>query len=209
MAQTAEVGRITPLPAPKSIGIADRDHFDRDETRAPEDIGATAPVPPQPLDHGRSIRNEYSPSVARKIEQPEETSDAAQLRDASQNAARNAWIAFKDACESEDPDRQEASYLAARSVLDDLWGFAKYRDAPFRDLLSILTAAIKHTPFEKFDGTQRDVLRNAFRELTRWLIDYNAVMGHIEKFAEYDIDITGPIRKAGAKKFKITVEEVE
>ena len=118
-------------------------------------------------------------------------------------------MAFKDACDSDEPDQQESNYLAAQSSLDELWNDAKHRNIAFRDLLGILTAATKFTPLEAFNQTQRGVLRDAFYELHSWPLSYDTVMGHIEKFAERDIDITGPIRKSPAKKLKVTIEEVE
>jgi len=96
-----------------------------------------------------------------------------------------------------------------RSTLEELWRFAKYRDMAFRDLLGILDAATKHTELEAFNCSQRDILRNAFQDLPGWTIDYGAIEAAIQKFAEFEIDITGPIREKTAKSYRITIEEID
>jgi hypothetical protein len=177
---------------------------DNDTTRAPE---------PSRVGEGIPVK-ESKPSVAKREENVTGLNvtglmDAERLRDASQSIARNAWLAFRDACESSYEDEREANYLVVRSLLDDLWGFAKHRDAPFRDMLAMLTAATKYTSLDSFDETQRDALRTAFVDLARWPLNDSTVLSHIETFAEHGIDITGPIRNAETKKFRVIVEEVD
>lgn len=190
----------------------------KEATREPTGLsahaGAAALQFPEDTQTAPAERRHYQKDHKASVERGEEIStgvlsESDNLRDASQRIARNAWIAFRDACEANDLDQQESNYLAARSSLDELWGYAKYRDIPFRDLLSILTAATKYTPLKNFSSTQRDVLRDTFRDLPRWLLDYDTVLAHIEKFAEYDIDITSPIKEVSPKRFKVTIEEVE
>jgi hypothetical protein len=148
------------------------------------------------------------PLVARDDDTLEGYSDAAQVRATSQRLARRACNAFRDACEAADEDSAEASYLLSRSTLDELWGCAKHRDVPFRDLLAMLTAALKHRELSNFDDGQKNVLRTAFSHLPTWLLEFDVVDDLIDRFADHDIDITGPIAPATQKKFRVIIEEI-
>ena len=151
----------------------------------------------------------YEPLVAREPEPARDRTGDDDPRTLSQDLARRARDAFRDACESLDKDSSEASYVAMRSTIDDLWRFARYRDMAFRDLLAIVDAATKHKDLDAFDPTQRDVLRSTFQELPRWIIEYDVVQTAIHKFADHGIDITGPIRQRTAKGYRITIEEID
>jgi hypothetical protein len=161
------------------------------------------------IEHQDVRHKDPEPPIARGVEAPLGASPADRLREDSLSLARRAWMSFRDACEANDSDVRDASYHAARSALDELWSYAKHRDRPFRDLLGMLTAATKRTDIEVFDNTQRDVLRGAFADLSRWLLDYDAVLRHIESFAEHGVDITGPLRSQPTRRLKITIEEAE
>ena len=108
-----------------------------------------------------------------------------------------------------DQEGAEASYLAMRLAIEELWRFAKYRDMAFRDLLAILDAATKHTDLGAFGPTQRNVLRSVFQDLPTWLIEYEVVESAIQKFAEHNIDISGPIRSTTPRRFRVTIEEID
>jgi hypothetical protein len=103
----------------------------------------------------------------------------------------------------------EQSLDVAKTTLDELWKFAKYRDRAFQDLLAIIEPALKRREISDFNSTQRDILRTAFTYLPQWMIDYDVVEELTEKFAEHDIDITGPITTLQNKRFKITIEEID
>jgi hypothetical protein len=150
----------------------------------------------------------YEPLVAREPEAARGRTGDEDPRTVSQDLARRARDAFRDACDEIDQDTSEGNYAAMRSTIEELWRFAKYRDMAFRDLLAMLDAATKHKDLEAFDPTQRDVLRSTFQDLPRWIIEYDVVQTAIQKFAEHGIDITGPIRQRTAKGYRITIEEI-
>lgn len=152
---------------------------------------------------------ESPPQVAREIERPGARTDSEAIRDAMQALARKARDSFRNACETSDEDSAEASYMTMRSSLEELWDFARYRDLAFRDLLAILDAATKHVDINRFNNNQRDALRNAFQDLPIWHIGIEDVDRTIERFAEFDIDITGPIRQQASKKYRVVIEEID
>jgi hypothetical protein len=88
----------------------------------------------QSVHRGAQIKDS-DPPVSREVVQSLSWTDKESLRADSQDLARKARDAFRDACESTDRDRSEMSYLAMRSSIEELWSYAKHRDAPFRDLL--------------------------------------------------------------------------
>jgi hypothetical protein len=130
-------------------------------------------------------------------------------REESPRLARRARDSFRSACESQDVDTAEISYLTARATVVDLWNCAKYRDRGFRDLLALLDAAITRTDFNSFDDAQKEAIRSAFNDLPRWLIDYDALDRHIERFAEVDIDVTKPVLGDPINKYKIIIQQIE
>lgn len=162
----------------------------------------------RPASGAAQIKDSPAP-IARDFGRSDHQTDGSDVRDDSQDLARKARDAFRDACALKDADSSEASYLAVRSHLKDLWQLAKVRDRPFCDLLAILDAATRLAELADFNFTQRDVIRNAFQSLPKWLIGEDEVIEHIQKFAEFGIDITGPIRQKPGKKLRITIEEVE
>jgi hypothetical protein len=129
-------------------------------------------------------------------------------RDECQRLARAARDAFKSACESGDADQADSLYGVTTDSLEELWKFAALRDQPFRDLLAALEAALRDHTISDFSDHQRNVLRHAFADLTRWLLEENAVEAHLAKFADTKIDILGPVRKT-ARKFRIVIEEID
>jgi hypothetical protein len=120
--------------------------------------------------------------------------------------SRRARDAFRDACSSEDADEAEANFASAKSFIEELWEYAYLRDRPFRDLLALLDAALKRVELNDLNQTQRDVLSQAFSDLPRWMLEDTTVEGHIGRFAEYDIDITGPLRTSTGKRVRVTFE---
>ncbi len=136
--------------------------------------------------------------------------EADRMLDACQAAARRARDAFREACEALNSDDAEASFLASKDKLEELWKFAHLRDRPFRDLLALLTAAVKNAQLTWFTDVQRDVLRLAFADLPKLYLDDDLVGSHIDHFAEHALDeVLGPIRAASGKRLKVTIEEIE
>jgi hypothetical protein len=152
---------------------------------------------------------ESPPQVAREIERPHARTDSEAIREAMQALARKARDSFRNACETSDEDSAEASYMTMRSSLEELWDFARYRDLAFRDLLAILDAATKYGDINRFNNNQRDALRIAFQDLPIWHIGIEDVDRTIERFAEFDVDITGPIRQQASKKYRVVIEEID
>jgi hypothetical protein len=74
-----------------------------------------------------------APAVLRRPDGFVTQDEADRLLDACQAAARRARDAFKEACEAPGPDDAEASFLAAKLKLEELWNFAYLRDRAFRD----------------------------------------------------------------------------
>jgi hypothetical protein len=157
------------------------------------------PLPPRKV----LGRQEEHAEELRRSEQAEE------LRDACLALARRARDAFREACSSNRPDEADASYASARGLLEDLWEYAYLRDRPFRDLLGLLEAALKGRERTDFHEPQREVLLKAFADLPRWLLDEDAVEGHIERFAEQDVDVTAPLRGLRGQRLRITVEGID
>lgn len=171
------------------------------ETPAPESIPSLRIYePPAPS-------RQKAPAVGEDSIRGKE--QASELRDACVALASRARDAFEDACSTEDPDESEASFASAKSLIEDLWEYAYLRDRPFRDLLALLDAALKRAELLEFSGTQRDVLSQAFSDLPRWMLDDTTVEGHIDRFAEYDVDITGPLRATTGKRVRVTLEVIE
>lgn len=127
----------------------------------------------------------------------------------SQVLARRARDAFREACEATDPDQAEASFLAARYKLEELWQYAPVRDRAFRDLLGLLDAALRRTEWVDLSQSQRDVLRQAFADLPKMFLDDDLVGQHIERFADQAIDVLGPLRPATAKRIEVSFKEIE
>ncbi len=150
-------------------------------------------------DHGKSSGNEY---------QVEQTDEARELRDACVSLARRAGDAFSEACESTALDEADSNFSSSKGTLEELWGYAALRDRPFRDLLALLDAALKRTELGQLSDTQRDVIRQAFCDLPRWMLDDSAVEAHIERFADADIDILGPVRCREGQRVRVTFEEI-
>ncbi|HJT76146.1 MAG TPA: hypothetical protein VJ739_03000 [Gemmataceae bacterium] len=134
---------------------------------------------------------------------------AQELRDSCVALARRARDAFKDACSAGMPDEVEASFASAKGLIQELWEFAYLRDRPFRDLLGLLDAALKRAELSELSDCQRDVLRQAFADLPRWMLDEGTVEGHVDRFAEHGVDIIGPLRIATGKKVRVTFEVVD
>lgn len=136
--------------------------------------------------------------------------EADRLLDACQAVARRARDAFKEACTATNVDDAEASFLSVKHKLDELWGYARLRDRHFRDLLSLVTTAIKKTELSAITPVQRDVLRQAFIDLPRLFLDDAVVEQHIDRFAEHAIDqVLAPIQAPKGKRLKITIEEID
>jgi hypothetical protein len=131
------------------------------------------------------------------------------VRDRMQAIARKARDGFRDACSTIDGDTAELNYIACRDALGALWEHAHLRDVPFRDLLAALSAAVNHTEFADFDESQRDVLRTAFTDLPRWLIEQAIVIEHLERFADHGVDILGPIRSQPKIAYRVVIEEID
>ena len=174
-----------------------------------QQIEAPAPSPElriyQPPSRPRLPRT--APRVGEDLARPAE--QARELRDVCVELARRAKNAFIDACSSAGPDEAETSFISAKSLLEELWDYAYLRDRPFRDLLALLDAALKRAELGEFDESQRDVLRQAFADLPRWLLDDAILASHIERFAEHNVDITSPLRAASGKKVRVTIEVIE
>lgn len=137
------------------------------------------------------------------------TEQATEFRDACVALGRRARDAFKDACSLETPDEAESSFSSAKSLIEDLWEYAYLRDRPFRDLLALLDAALKRAELIELSETQRDVLRQAFSDLPRWMLEDTTVEGHIDRFAEHAVDIMGPLRVTKGKRVRVTFEVIE
>jgi hypothetical protein len=155
--------------------------------------------PPQPP----SKRFEGKEEADRRPQPKEE------LRDACVSLARRARDAFSEACSSDDPDEADSSFASAKSLLDQLWDYAYLRDRPFRDLLALLEGALKPVELESLRDAQREAIRQAFDDLPRWMLDDSTVEGHIDRFAEEDIDPTAPVRGTPGKKVRVTIEVIE
>jgi hypothetical protein len=195
---------MTSKPMTKALGTSGID----DDMNMSVTSSVSPPPLPNPLrDKTDEYRDDSSPPVARA--KVDDQSDAQTPGDDSQRIARTAWLTFRDAINATDDDSREASYLAVRSYIDELWKYAKARDIPFRDLLGMLTAATKYAEFDSFGATQLVILYEALGTLAGWMIEEDAVMKYIERFAEHDIDISGPIMTPAAKKYKISIEVVE
>ncbi len=186
--------------------------FDPSIDRATEAQEARAPEP-RP-----SLRIYEPPPPSRRHQKPPPVGDddsiqgaerASELRDACVALACRARDAFNDACSTESPDESEASFASVKSLIEELWEYAYVRDRPFRDLLALLDAALKRAELMEFSETQRDVLSQAFADLPRWMLDDTAVEGHIDRFAEHDVDITGPLRAITGKRVRVTLEVIE
>jgi hypothetical protein len=118
------------------------------------------------------------------------------LLESSRVVARRAQDAFKEACQSADPDQTEVNFMEAKDKLKDLWKYAHLRDRPFRDLLALLQAAIQSADVAAIGQNQRDVLHQAFADLPKLCLEDNLVEQHIDRFAEHDLDgVVGPIRQ--------------
>jgi hypothetical protein len=183
---------------------------DRDVSLVSLHETAQAPAgTPALVGFGQAQNKESATPVARGDQTSQRGIDSSDVRTASQDVARRARDAFRDACETKDRDSSESSYVAMRASLGELWAHAKNRDRPFRDLLAMLDAATRHVELDAFSQSQKDVLRSAFQDLPKWLLTDEEVMENIQKFAEFGIDITGPIRQTTRKRLRITVEEVD
>jgi hypothetical protein len=132
-----------------------------------------------------------------------------EIRDVCVSTARRALDSYAGACDAADPDQSEACYVAAKAALEDLWGYARWRDRYFRDLLALLEAAVKPRELTDFAPAQREALRRAFEDLPKWILDDRTLEEHIDKFAELDIDITAPIRPASSRRLRLTLEEMD
>jgi hypothetical protein len=151
-----------------------------------------------------------APAVLRRRESFVTQDEADRMLDACQAVARRTRDAFKEACEALSPDDAEASFLASKDKLEELWKYAHLRDRPFRDLLALLTAAIKNAALSDLTDVQRDVLRQAFADLPKLYLDDDLVGSHIDRFAEHAIDeVLSPIRAASGKRLRVTIEEIE
>lgn len=174
------------------------------QASAPESITSLRLYDPPPPP---SRRHQKAPAVGEDSIQGAE--QASELRDACVALARRARDAFKEACSSETPDEAEASFASAKSVVEELWEYAYLRDRPFRDLLALLDAALKRAELTELSETKRDVLGQAFSALPRWMLDDTTVEGHIDRFAEHDVDIIGPLRATTGKRVRVTFEVIE
>jgi hypothetical protein len=151
-----------------------------------------------------------APAVLRRPEGFVSQDEADRMLDTCQAVARRARDAFKEACEASSPDDAEASFLASKDKLEELWKYAHLRDRPFRDLLALLTAAIKNADLSDITAVQRDVLRQAFADLPKLYLDDASIEAHIDSFAEHAIDaVVSPIRATLGKRMKVTIEEIE
>ncbi len=170
---------------------------------------ATEPIPSLPLYEPPPPAQKRQKAPAVGDDSIQGAGQATELRDACVALARRARDAFSDACSTENPDEEEASFASAKNLIEDLWEYAYLRDRPFRDLLALLDAALKRAELMEFSETQRDVLSQAFSDLPRWMLDDTTVEGHIDRFAEYDVDITGPLRATTGKRVRVTFEVIE
>ena len=171
--------------------------------------GPSEPMVFDEKDRAISVNERQSPVFRGSVSQTDAAAEPVILRDQIQGFCRSARDSFIDACEASGLENSELNFMACCAVIERLWAFAKYRDVPFRDLLGILTAALKGRELSDFDSTQKDVLRSAFSLLPIWFLEYEAVEDMIGKFADHDIDITGPISQKPPKRFRIIVEEDE
>src|SRR5262249_42073445 len=117
--------------------------------------------------------------------------------------------AFQEACAAITPDEAEAAFASTKRLVEELWEYAYLRDRPFRDLLALVDAALKRADLAGFQEEQRKVVRQAFSDLPRWMLDEAAVEGHVLRFADHDIDITGPLRTTPGKRLRVKIEVVE
>jgi hypothetical protein len=152
--------------------------------------------------------SEFGRAARRKAE-PRQELLAEDAREQCGQLARRARDAFKEACESDEPDQAESCYAAAVDAIKELWSLAPLRDQPFRDLLAALDAALRHGSITDFNTTQRNVIRSAFTDLPRWLLDEGAVADHLARFVEQDISVLGPIVPRANKRLRITIEELD
>ncbi|MBM4070492.1 MAG: hypothetical protein FJ271_16280 [Planctomycetes bacterium] len=152
------------------------------------------------------LRQKTSGSGVDAYRSPEQ---AGEIRDICQQLACRARDAFKDACSSISIDEAEASLASTKGHIEELWEYAYLRDRPFRDLLALLDAALKRAALPDLNTAQRDVLRQAFADLPRWMLEDATVDDHIDRFAEHDVDIIGPLRATRGKRFVVSFEEVK
>ncbi len=141
--------------------------------------------------------------------EPLSPEQAESLRDACLVLAQTARDAFREACTATNPDQADACLAAAKDALERLWAYAPLRARPFRDLLGLLEAALKRTELSQLTTTQRDVLRQAFSALPRWILDDETVEDFIDKFADHEIDITGPLRPMTPKRVRVIFQPIE
>jgi hypothetical protein len=150
------------------------------------------------------------PDVLKKSDRFLAPDEADRMLEACQAVARRARDCFKEACESEEPDEAETSYLAAKDKLEELRGYAHLRDRVFRDLLMLVLAAVKFTNLHDITPHQRDILRTAFADLPVLFLDSAAVERHIGSFADAGMDqVLDPIRPPKGKRLKVTIEEAD
>lgn len=151
---------------------------------------------------------EDEPKILRQSRAAHDVADA--KLETSQTIARRSRDAFKEACEAADADDAEASFLAVKQKLHELWNYAQVRDRPFRDLLGLLTVATKATEVRSFTQNQRDALGLAFADLPRLFLSDSLVEEHIDRFADNGIDqIMQPVAEMKGKRLKITIEEID
>jgi hypothetical protein len=101
------------------------------------------------------------------------------------------------------------NFASVKSLFEELWGYAYLRDRPFRDLLALLETGVKYAEWTGLNDAQRDVLRQAFSDLARWMLDDETVDGHRDRFADHDLDVTGPLRPRPGQKLRVRVEVIE
>jgi hypothetical protein len=147
-------------------------------------------------------------SSEQKVRKSAPKSPGADVREQCGLLARQARDAFREACNSQEPDQTDACFASVLHSITNLWEFARLRDRPFRDLLAALDAALRHRVMREFGPTQQDALQIAFADLPRWHLDDETVACHLTRFVECDVDLLGPITSPSNKRFRITFDEV-
>jgi hypothetical protein len=168
----------------------------------PSNLGPT--INPQSIRRGRPIT-----SGEDQVDLPVSPQKAEEARDLCVTLARRASDAFKDACNAPTADEAESAFATVKQMLEELWGYAYLRDRPFRDLLALLDAALKRASLVDLKENERDVLRQAFRDLPKWMLDICTVDEHIIRFADQGVDITSPLRPINGKQIRMKIEVIK
>jgi hypothetical protein len=128
------------------------------------------------------------------------------IRDDCLRVTRRARDAFSAAISSgKDVDAADALLASATDFITLLWDFAKYRDQPFRDLLSAVEVATKRRTMDSFTDSQKNAILGALTDLTRWHLDAETADLHINELTDAGIDFMAPVTHLDHKKIRITI----